>query len=533
MRTSKIVFVATVKPVSLMLGSLLICTAGFAQTTAERQFRALVVDAGRVTGTIRSFQAVNGQPTPVIAGLPNVLQQYREMRIDLVRTHDMMGPTDIDAKFSLNDPGLTWLVPDLAQRISIVRDGNAGSIFPDWSADPESPASYNFGPTDKVVQAIRGIGAEVYYRIGRSWGANAEPPPDFDKFAAVVKHVAMHYNQGWANGYHDQIRYWEFWNEPELGIFWPETPEQFYSLYEKTAHALKSLDPSLKVGGPAKALPMAQGPFREDFLNYCRTRHVPLDFYSWHTYADDSADPYDVVRLGREIRDVLDAKGFPSVENCLSEWGLSSDFTDIEKPVLQGMENAAFMGAAMINLQDSTVDRAIFYRGDAAWVGLFGLHGEYFKPAYTFRAMGTMLDTPQRLAVTGADHLGFAVLAGRSRDRRAINVLICNYRIPEGYQPHNQNPPAYLFPNGFPISDIYLKRTLPRRQGIVYTKNRGYDMTIANLPWGDAAFTLKRYRLTANEDLKPVEEVPGSGGKLHIAHSLPPPGLELVVLQAR
>ena len=532
MQISTVVFLAIRNRIIFVLSALLICATAFAQTTAESHFRTLAIDAGRVTGTIRSFQAVNGQPTPAIAGLPNVVQQYQEMRIDMVRTHDVMGPTDIDARFSLKDPGLTWLVPNPALRTSIVRDGNASSIFPNWASDPELPASYNFGPTDRVIQAIRGIGAEVYYRIGRSWGANADPPPDSDKFAAVVKHVAMHYNQGWANGYHDRIRYWEFWNEPELGIFWPGTPEQFYSLYEKTANALKSLDPSLKVGGPAKAFPMAQGAFREDFLNYCKTRHIPLDFYSWHTYADDSADPYDVVRLGREIRNVLDAKGFRNAENCLSEWGLSSDFTDIEKPVLQGMENAAFIGAAMINLQDSTVDRAIFYRGDAAWVGLFGLHGEYFKPAHTFRAMGTMLDTPHRLAVTGADHLGFAVLAGRSRDRRTIKVLICNYRIPEGYQPHDQNPPACLFPKGFPISDIYLKRTLPRRQGIVYNRNLGYDLTIEHLPWQVAGFTVRRYRLTANQDLTLVEEVRRSGGELHISNPLPPPGLDLIVLQA-
>jgi beta-xylosidase len=433
---------------STALASLLLCTVGLAETKPDNEFRVLKVDAGTTSGIIRSFQAVNGQPTPMIPGLPNVVQQYREMRIDMVRTHDMMGPADIDARFSLSVPGLIWLIPNLEQRTAIVKNGNASSIFPDWSADPEAPASYNFGPTDKVIEAIRGIGAEIYYRIGRSWGANADLPPDFDKFAAVVKHVAMHYNQGWANGYHDRIRYWEFWNEPELGIFWSGTPEQFYGLYEKTVRALKSADPSVKVGAVAKAFSLAEGPYREDFFDYCVAHHVPLDFYSWHTYADASADPYDVVRIGQEIRRLLDAKGFRTAENCLSEWGLSADFTDAEKPVLQGIENAAFMGAAMVYLQDSPVDRAIFYRGDAAWVGLFGLHGEYFKPAYTFRATGAMRDTPERLPVTGADTFGFAVLAGRSHDGRTLQVLISNYRIPEGYKPHHQEPPEGLFPNG-------------------------------------------------------------------------------------
>lgn len=516
-----------------VLALLLLCRVGLAQSHADSQLRVLTIDAGKASGVIRSFQAVNGQPTPMIPGLPNVIPHYREMRIAMVRTHDMMGPTDIDARFSLKDPGLTWLVPERGERAAIVKEGNANSIFPDWNADPEAPASYNFGPTDKVIQAIWGIGAEVYYRIGRSWGANADPPPDFDKFAAVVKHVAMHYNQGWAGGYHDHIRYWEFWNEPEISVFWSGTPEQFYALYEKTARALKSLDPSLKVGTPAKACALCEGPYREDLLNYCVAHNTPLDFYSWHTYADLSADAYDTVRIGRQIRRLLDAKGFRSAESCLSEWGLSADFTDAEKPVLQGMENAAFMGSTIIYMQDSTIDRAIFYRGDAAWVGLFGRHGEYLKPAYTFRAMGAMRDTPERISVTGTDNFGFAALAGRSRDGRTVQVLISNYRIPADYKPHIQEPPKDLFPEGLPAPGLSRIKFLPRREGIVYSKNRGYDLTITNLPWGEAAFSVKRYRLTESEDFSLVEEVVRSGGKLHIFNLLPPPGLELIILHAR
>jgi xylan 1,4-beta-xylosidase len=76
----------------------------------------------------------------------------------------------------------------------------------------------------------------------------------------------MHYNQGWANGFHYNIRYWEFWNEPEG--FWSGTPEQFYSLYEKTARALKSVDPNIKVGGDARAMPFDDGPYREAYFDY-------------------------------------------------------------------------------------------------------------------------------------------------------------------------------------------------------------------------------------------------------------------------
>jgi hypothetical protein len=44
------------------------------------------------------------------------------------------------------------------------------------------------------------------------------------------------------------------------------------------ARALKSLDPALKVGGDAKAFPYDGGPYREDFIDYCATHKLPLDF---------------------------------------------------------------------------------------------------------------------------------------------------------------------------------------------------------------------------------------------------------------
>lgn len=50
--------------------------------------------------------------------------------------------------------------------------------FNNWSADPGEGSSYNFGPPDKIVQAIQESGAAVYYRIGRSAGSNLEPPMD-------------------------------------------------------------------------------------------------------------------------------------------------------------------------------------------------------------------------------------------------------------------------------------------------------------------------------------------------------------------
>jgi hypothetical protein len=469
------------------------------------------VDAGKVTGEIRSFQGLNGPPVPVMAGLPSLVPQYKALGVDQVRTHDFMGPTEIDSKFEYTNKDLADLVPDPTQRAGIVKMGNPAVIFPDASADPARPESYNFGPTDKMLAAIHASGAEIYYRIGRSWGADTAPPADFDKFANVVKHVAMHYNQGWANGFHYHIRYWEFWNEPD-GSFWTSTPEQFYLLYAKTALALKSVDPALKVGGDASSRPNP-GPYREGFIDYCAAHNLPLDFYSWHTYADASADPYDAVRLAQKVRTVLDTHGFPKAESILSEWNLSSDFTEKEKAELQSAHNAAYIGSVLSYFQDAPLDHAHFYRGDAAWMGLFDLQGRYLKTAYTFKAMGKMLETPKRLAVAGSDTFGFAALAGRSADGKTVQIVISNYVI---------SPP-------FRGEDKYL----PRRTNIVYRDNAGYNLAIENLPWGNHAFTVKRYRISNSQNLELVENKIASDGSLKLSSPFPTDTVELIVLESK
>jgi xylan 1,4-beta-xylosidase len=484
---------------------------GLLATADSAQMRTVEVDAGHVVGTIRSLQGVNGGPQCIVPSLPEVGKQYRDLRIDLVRTHDFFGPVDIDAQ---------WPNPDAISK-SVGADG-AKSLFPHWDADPEQESSYNWGPTDRVIRAIVNCGAGVFYRIGRSWGADPSPPADFDKYANLVKHVAMHYNDGWGHGFHYKIRYWEFWNEPDVQegwgpkaqAFWSGTPEQFYELYEKVARTLKRYDPGLKVGAPAQAAGGFTGPYREGLIAYCAANQVPLDFYSWHRY---SADPYDLVRIGKDVRRVLDAHGFRGAENIVGEWNANADPNSQGQQPQAAMQYAAFAAAAQVYLQDSPVDRSLFYRGDAGGVlGLFEINGNYRKKAYAFQTLGALLDTPERLAVSGADDLGFAVLAGRSADSKTVQVLISNYEIPEAYRNRPQTQAA--------------RGGLQPRSGIQYQNNRGYHLTVRRLPWGNGKFSVVRYRTTPTENWA---ETHGSGGgdTFEIGTPLPPPGTELIVIR--
>jgi xylan 1,4-beta-xylosidase len=55
--------------------------------------------------------------------------------------------------------------------------------------------------------------------------------------------------------------FFEVWNEPSLKAVWTGTKEDFFKLYRVTADAIKRVDSSLKVGGPATA--------RDEWIDEC------------------------------------------------------------------------------------------------------------------------------------------------------------------------------------------------------------------------------------------------------------------------
>ena len=102
--------------------------------------------------------------------------QYNELHIDMVRTHDFMGPTEIDSLFANDDPMLTWLVPDTEQRAGLVAEPEMRASSFLTGALTGKGGELSLRANRQSDSAIRGTGAEVYYRIGRSFGSKPGPP---------------------------------------------------------------------------------------------------------------------------------------------------------------------------------------------------------------------------------------------------------------------------------------------------------------------------------------------------------------------
>lgn len=530
------------KPHPWLAASMLVCLLSFGTPLFPQQafpqtnpfappaseLRALTIDASSNIGTLKSLRGVNAGPLPWTDrfgvdrpdGEVEVSDRtgyrslgadasagYRAAHIDLVRVHDNYGPGDIYANFKgSHEMADGTRAPD-APRNSLV-------MFPNIHADPASPESYNFGPTDRLVKSIFDIAARPLFRIGASAGESSGVPDsfatdaDYDHYASIAQHVVMHYNQAWDHGFRYGIKYWEVLNEPD-GRF---NPAKYYKLYGKLAQSVKSADPSALIGGPAMAF-VENGPdYRENFLEYLKQNHLPLDFWSFHDYCIDSADPYYFVRIAADMRKLLDSHGFTKTQIFLDEWNVLG--VDPESLTMAG--RAAFTASAIIYMQDSAVDAQTFYMGP----NLFGEDGKTpNKVGQALVALGQMKDTPVRLAVTGSDLNGFAVQAGRSQDGKELNVLISNYEVPA-----NLRGPRV---GGDKLAGFI--NVLPRRD-LSYQKNRGFNLKIANLN-PDKLYRVERYRISDIWDYRLLSTDILKGSEVAISDALHVPAIELVKIR--
>lgn len=418
----------------------------------------VLVDCGAPAGTIRSLQGVNGGPIYPYSYFPyDLTGWYRGMRVDSIRTHDYQGPLDL--------PGM----------------------FPDQARRPDDPAAYDFTESDRIMLAIAASGAAPFLRLGTSSATADWRIQDLSRMAEVCRNVVRHYNQGWPNGsgYYLGIRWVEFWNEPDLVVngqpkYWHRSPQDFWTMYEQVARRLKADDPTIQVGACGLASPTASSsrPYREDFLDYCATYSVPLDFYSWHHYGSGSKpDSFQLAQTAQTMRQALAQHGFPGLRQCVTEWNVSV----FNNQLLASLPGAAFCASALTYLQDEAdVVLAHHYRGDYVEdaqqrplpIGLFGGSGQQPVPlprAWAFRLHGRMQLTPDRVAVTltGGNQFGFAVLAGASPDGSEVQVLASD--------------PDWGTPN--------LGRTLELR----------------NLPFGAGGALLERWEVRADGTLAAVE----------------------------
>jgi xylan 1,4-beta-xylosidase len=269
---------------------------------------------------------------------------------------------------------------------------------------------------------------------------NVTPPSDYRQWAAFIRRLVAH----WVDRYGArEVGQWffEVWNEPNLRAFWTGSREDYFELYRTTVGAIKAVDPSFRVGGPATA----RDGWIDEFIDFCETAHVAVDFVSTHHYptdADLSASDTET-HLARGRRSILRqwaqdsrrrARGRPL---HYTEWNTSSDPRD---PLHDEPYAAAFVVKTLMEVS-GLVDAYSFwtfsdifeetYFPSVPFHGGFGLMTLHGIPKPVYRAFELLHRLGhERLLVDGLHHTVDGWVVRENREVRNVTVLMTNHVLP-------------------------------------------------------------------------------------------------------
>jgi xylan 1,4-beta-xylosidase len=317
--------------------------------------------------------------------------------------------------------------------------------------DQSGQLLYSFFNADQIFDYLLSIGMKPFVELSFMptalssgdqivfhYRANVTPPRDPADWSVLIRKLVQH----WVDRYGlDEVRRWffEVWNEPNLTAFGTGKQSDYFLLYRYTVDAIKSVDHSLRVGGPATA----DNAWISDFLDFCKANSLPADFISTHHYPTDSfgkpgddtvtelADSRRSV-LRDEARDVRKQAGDMPV--YYTEWCTSSNPRDpmhddpyaaafIVKTVLEA--NGLVQGYSYWTFSDIFEENyfpSVPFQGG---FGLLNIHG-IAKPAYRayelLHGLGTEL-----LAVEGHHE---TVDAWFVTGEKSATLMLTNFGLP-------------------------------------------------------------------------------------------------------
>lgn len=268
--------------------------------------------------------------------------------------------------------------------------------------------------TTFVPSALASTNASVFETRGR-----VGLPKDWALWQKLVREAVQHAVDRYGL---EEVRQWYFevWNEPNLRAFFDGEQADFWRLWKLTYEAIKSVDGSLRVGGPSTA----RGEWIEEFVTFAKGANCPPDYLITHVYNNDgesgALSPFDgpqeersvksphfSSRVIRGVRKLVTKLGFAG-EVHWNEWGRTWHPTD---PLRESPVEAAWCIKTMAEVCDqadyfawwclSDIYNQLGYQRSefAGHYGMLSLHG-LRKPVYMAHMLLCRLGD-ERVAVQG------------------------------------------------------------------------------------------------------------------------------------
>jgi xylan 1,4-beta-xylosidase len=436
------------------------------------------VSASVCSPTFTSMQKFSADAASAVAPSPSRAITPRE----LILRPDWRGPT---TRFKHTWEGIVnidqfrWLVRrdvqehlELAHRELGARHVRAVGMYDDeMRVLRPSPASFmgydakdprtNWQMVDYVIDSLLDRGLQPMFTTSFipsvmaggdvtvfSTKAHTSPPKDWQQWELFVRESVAHAVDRYSL---ETVRQWYFevWNEPNLrGWFWGGNQADFFRLWETTYKAIKSVDASLRVGGPSTA----RADWIEDALTFGAKHDCVPDYLITHIYNNDSASdnplapfagaqadknsksPNSAAGFIRGVRELTTRLGFKG-EVHWNEWGRSFHGVDHRR---EQPSEAAFIARFLADVSQeadafsywclSDVYDQVGYGREAFFggYGLLSLQG-LRKPAYhAFELLVRLGEQRVKVAGDGLDSFCNAIVTSAKPDGRA-HVLVYAY----------------------------------------------------------------------------------------------------------
>ena len=309
---------------------------------------------------------------------------------------------------------------------------------------------YSFFNCDQVFDYLLSIGMRPFVELSFmpsalasgtktvfSYEANITPPRDYKQWSRLIEALVSHCVERYGN---EEVSEWffEVWNEPNLSAFWNGKQRDYFKLYRHTAKAIKTVDPSFKIGGPATA----KNEWIEDFISFCDRNEVPADFITTHYYPNDGFEKVKdtETQLFKSQRGIMrqvaeDTKRHAAGRPVYyTEWNASSD----SRNPLHDEPYAAAFAASTIMEMNRLVEGYSFwtftdifeerYLPSLPFHGGFGLLNMHGIPKPAYRAFEILHDlgTEQSLV----DGLHETVDCSIVQKNSSVTILLTNHTTP-------------------------------------------------------------------------------------------------------
>jgi xylan 1,4-beta-xylosidase len=335
-----------------------------------------------------------------------------------------------------------------------------------YTENEAGEAIYNFENFDKIFDTVIQNGYLPFMEISfcpeamkksdktiMFYKASTSIPASYEKWDKLIEKMVSHIIERY--GIECAKRwYFEVWNEPDL-IFFDGNMDDYFELYDHTVLAIKKVNPSLKVGGPATS----KCAWISEFINHIETgseisgfKSLPCDFIATHAYPSDlpfytkahgdvKLQKSDVLtKMFTEVKEKIENSSLKGIPLIMGEWNSSAGplaFNHDEK------NNGAFIiktlnelknvidGSLYWNLSDIFEEFGFQYKPFHGGYGLFTVNN-IPKSSYNAFKLLNMVDGEEIVPqIDGKLSEGVGILSSFDKNKNIVNILFYYYMEPD------------------------------------------------------------------------------------------------------